>query len=205
MKNFNIPKITLTDIKLWLESIDRKILIRNGIGLGVLLAFLLFFFLPLTLQAKKLSTEVKNLKQKIDQANAKIAKIPEMNRQKEQFGARIKKLRGEFFDPNETDKLIEIISKAANDAGVKISASRPSPKLVELPAPFDKKYIPVSYELVIEGTYHAIGAFINTFESYPKSFAIHDLHITEGAEAAKGLRQGLLTLTAFIKHPYAAT
>ncbi len=201
MKNINIPKITVSDIKQWLESVDRKILVRNGIGAGFLLAFILFFFLPLTIQTKRLSGEVKSIKQKIAQANAKIAKIPEMTKQKELFGVRIKKLREEFFDPNETDKLIEVISKAAGDAGVKIKASRPSSKTMELPAPFDKKYIPVSYELVVEGSYHAIGTFISTFESYPKSFAVHDLHLAEGTEAAKGQRQAVLTLTAFIKHP----
>ncbi len=201
MKNITIPKITLTDIKAWLQSIDRKTLIRNGMVAGALLVFILFIFLPLSLQAKKLSTEVKNLKQKISQANLKIAKIPGMIKQKEQFGARIKKLREEFFEPQETDKLIETISTAASESEVKISASRPSAKVLELPAPFDKKYIPVSYELVVEGSYHALGKFINTFESYPKSFAVHDLQITEGADGATGLRQGTLTLTAFIKHP----
>lgn len=201
MKNIKIPSITLNDLKFWFQSIDRKILIRNSIVSGAMLFFILFIFLPLVFQAKKLSTEVKNLKQKISQANVKIAKIPEMTKQKELFGTRIKKLRGEFFEPNETDKLIEIISKAANDSGVKINASRPSAKILELQAPFDQQYIPVSYELVIEGPYHAIGKFINTFESYPKSFAVHDLQITEQSEGSGGQRQGVLTLTAFIKHP----
>lgn len=201
MKNINIPKITVTDIKFWFQSIDRKILIRNGAIAGGLLVFVLFFFLPLFVQAKKLTGEVKKMKQKISQANIKIAKIPEMTRQKELFGTRIKKLRDEFFEPNETDKLIEIISTAANDSGVKINASRPSAKLLELQTPFDKEYIPVSYELVVEGPYHAIGKFINTFESYPKSFAVHDLQITEQSDETNGQRQGVLTLTAFIKHP----
>lgn len=201
MKNMTLPKVSLSDIKLWFESIDRKILIRNGIAAGAFLAFVLFLFLPLTIHVKKLDTEVKNMKQKISQANVKIAKIPEMIKQKELFGTKIKKIREEFFEPNETDKLIEIISRAANDSSVKISASRPSAKILELPTPFDKKYIPVSYELVIEGSYHAIGKFINTFEGYPKSFAVHDVRMVEGSDAAKGLRQGSLTLTAFIKHP----
>ncbi len=201
MKKIELPKFTIEDVKLYFQSMDRKVLIRNGIFAGAFLAFILFFFLPLTLQAKKLSTEVKNLKQKIGQANIKIAKIPEMTKQKELFGTKIKQLREEFFEPNETDKLIEIISTAANDSSVKISASRPSTKILELTPPFDKKYIPVSYELVIEGSYHAIGKFINTFEGYPKSFAVHDLRIIEGAEAVSGQRQATMTLTAFIQHP----
>lgn len=201
MKNAKIPSITSNNLKLWFQSINQKILIRNSTVAGAMLFFVLFIFLPLFFQTKRLSTEVKNVKQKISQANVKIAKIPEMTKQKELFGTRIKKLRGEFFEPNETDKLIEIISTAANDSGVKINASRPSAKILELQSPFDKQYIPVSYELIIEGPYHAIGKFINTFESYPKSFAVHDLQIIEQSEGTGGQRQGVLTLTAFIKHP----
>ena len=201
MKKISVPKITINDIKFWLQSIDRKILIRNGIISGALLIFILFFFLPLCLQTKKIGANANNLKQKISQSNIKIAKIPEMTKQKEQFGARITKIREEFFEPHEADKLIEIISTAATDSGVKISASRPSNKILELPSPFDKMYIPVSYELVVEGSFHAIGKFINTFENYPKSYAVHDLQIIEGLDTESGLRQGTLTLTAFIKHP----
>lgn len=196
-----IPKITLNDVKFWLQSVDRKVLIRNGMIAGALLAFILFFFLPLSLQAKKLKMEVKNLRQKMTQANMKIAKIPEMMKQKELFGAKIKKLRGQFFEPHDIDKLIEIISTAASDSGVNIQASRPSPAVLVLPAPFDKTYIPVSYELVIEGSYHAIGKLINVFESYPKSFAVHHLQMTEQTELPNTQPQGILTLTAFIKHP----
>ncbi|GEM_PF-6016974 len=201
MKKISIPKFSLADLKFWLQSVDRKILIKNGVIAGGFLFFILFIFLPMTIQAKKLSNEVKNLKQKITQSNIKIAKIPEMMKQKDLFGSRIKKLREEFFEPQETDKLIEIISTAASDSSVKISASRPSAKILDLPSPFDKNYIPISYELVVEGSYHAIGKFINTFECYPKSFAIHELQISNGADPTSGLRQATLILTAFIKHP----
>lgn len=196
----NLSKLTFAEVKLWLESIDRKTLIQNGLLGGALFVFVFFLFLPLSFQAKKLSREANQLKQKINQANVKIIKIPEMIKQKDLFGARIQKIRQQFFEPQETDLLIEIMSKAAADSGVKISASRPSAKSLELPSPFDKKYIPVSYELVVEGSYHGIGKFINLFEQFPSSFAVHSLQIVESTEKT-GFRQAELTLTAFIKHP----
>src|SRR3989338_6352934 len=98
-----LSKLTFAEAKLWLKSIDRKTLIQNSLLGGALFVFVFFLFLPLSFQAKKLNYEVNQLKQKIDQANVKIIKIPEMIKQKELFGARIKKIRQEFFEPQEMD------------------------------------------------------------------------------------------------------
>ena len=199
MKNISIPKITLNNVKIWLESIDRPTLIRNAVLGASLLAFAMFICLPMAIQAKKLSKEGESLRSKINLANVKISRIPEMLKQKEQYGARIKKIREEFFETQQTDKLIEIVSKAAVDSGVKISASKPSAEIIEIPPPFDKSYTPVSYDLSIQGGYHAIGKFVNFFEQYPKSFAVHNLTISHGPSDSL-LREATLTLTAFIKH-----
>src|SRR3989338_4817559 len=120
MKNFTIPKISVESIKFTIQSMDRKILIRTGIISGIYLAFLIVFLLPIYIYNHNTGSEVKRLKDKVAQANIKIVKIPVMIKQRDQFGVRIKKIREEFFEPQETDKLIEIISNFAGETGAKI-------------------------------------------------------------------------------------
>ena len=205
MTKFTLPKISLQklsieNLKLWIASIDRKTLIQNLTIGGAFLGFLIFFFFPILIQNKRLSGEVGRLKERVRVAAVKIARIPEMTRQKELFGVRIKQIREQFFEAKESDQLIEIISTIASEAGVKISASRPASRNLELPSPFAEKYIALSYDLVMEGPYHNMGTFINKLERYPKHFAVHELEMAGGEKTSNTL-QSTLVLTAFIKRP----
>lgn len=209
MKKLTLPKIsleklTLANLKLWIASIDRKILIQNLTIGGAFLAFIIFFFFPLLIQNKRLSGEVNRLKETVRISTVKIGRIPEMAKQKEQFGARTKIIRAQFFETKESDQLIEIISIIASEAGVKISASRPAARNLELPKPFNESYVALSYDLVMEGQYHNMGAFVNKLERYPKHFAIHELQMV-GSEKSLSVPQCTLVLTAFIKRPEAAS
>ena len=180
---------------------DRKTLIQNATIGGAFLIFLLFFFFPILIHNKKVAVEVGNLRTKVSVANVKIARIPEMTKQKQLFGERIKQIREQFFSAAEADKLIEAISTIAADSGVKINATRPSVKILEVPAPFAQTYVPISYEVVIEGSYHNLGAFVNRLEHYAKNFAVHDFQITAGNEPTSKIQQSTLVITAFIKRP----
>lgn len=205
MNKISLPKISLEklkieNIRLWLLSIDRKILIQNTIAVGGFLIFVLFFFLPILIHNKTVTQEVNRLRERIAQANVKITRIPEMTRQKELFGVRIKKIRAHFFETKEGDQLIEIISMTANESGTKINASRPSSRPLVLPSPFDQKYVPLSYELIVEGSYHSLGTFINKLESYSKHFAVHEVQIVGGGKDSSA-HQCTLLLTAFVEQP----
>src|SRR3989338_3748612 len=137
MKKVSVPKLNISvkDIKAWLESIDRKTLIQNATIVSAFLVFILFFFLPIFFYNRKISEDVKLLREKVNQASTKIAKIPEMTKQKEMFGEQIKQVREQFFEIEEADRLIEIVSTIAANSGVRINASRPSVKSLEFPAP----------------------------------------------------------------------
>ena len=104
MKKPTLPKISVSDLKLWLSSVDRRTLIQNVTAIGAFLVFILFFLLPILIHNKKVGGEVNQLKNKITQANVKIARIPEMTKQKELFGERIKQIREQFFEAQETDR-----------------------------------------------------------------------------------------------------
>ena len=181
-----------------MATIDRKTLIQNAIIGSALAIFIFFFFLPLVMKNKKSIDETHMLEMMIRQAKTKIARIPEMKNQKKLYGARIDRVREQFFEAEEVDQLIQIISATAGETGVQITASRPASRELDLGAPFAQMYLAVSYELTIEGSYHHIGTFINRLERYPKNFAIHELRITSG-EKMPVVPQCTLILTAFLK------
>ncbi|MBI4358768.1 MAG: type 4a pilus biogenesis protein PilO [Candidatus Omnitrophica bacterium] len=192
------PKVSLSDLKLRMASVDRRTLIQNTIAVGAFLLFTFFFLLPMLVHNHQKAEEVNQLKNRLTQATVKIARIPEMTKQKELFGERIKQVREQFFEPEETNRFIEIVSTTAGDTGVKIKASRPATRILELPAPFSHAYAPVSYEFVVEGTYHNLGRFINGLELYPKNLALTSLEIM-GGEEVPNVHRCTFVLAAFIK------
>lgn len=198
MRKLATPQISVAQLKLWIESVDRKTLILNLTMVGIFFVFVFFFLLPVVMHNKKMVSEVSGLKTTMGQASVKIARIPEMTKQKELFGARTQKIRERFFKTEDTSQLIEIISTLAAQTGVTISASRPSSKALELPLPFSMTYLPVSYELILEGSYHNLGTFINSLESYSKNFAVHNFQIAKG-EKAPTVHQCTIILTAFVQ------
>ena len=198
MKKLTIPKISVESVRLWINSIERKTLIQNATIGGAFLFFVLFLFFPMLIHNKKVAGEAANLKTKVTQANFKIARIPEMMKQKKLFGERIKKIREQFFAADEADKLIEITSTIAAESGVKIDATRPAVKILEVPTPFTQTYVPISYEFAVEGAYHNLGTFVNSLEQYSKNFAVHELKITAGDNLSR-TQQSILIITAFIK------
>ena len=198
MKKITLPNLSPEKIKLWLQSIDQKVLIQNSIVAGSFLIFLIVFFFPLLIHNQKSKGQVDNFKNKLNQARSKILKIPEMKRQKDLFGARVQKTREQFFESEETDKLIEVASAIAGETSVRISASRPSDEVIELPKPFDARYSSVSYELVVEGTYHNLGMFVNGLEEYSKNFSIRNFQILAATKGAT-VHQCSLTITAYLK------
>lgn len=200
MKKIEMPKISLSDLKAQLGSMDRKTLIQNAIMVGAFLVFVICFLLPIFIYNRKMSADVEQLRNKVDQATRKIARIPEMMRQKELFGVKIKQTREQFFEAEESERLIEIVSTVAADSGVRISASRPSAKALELPVPFSMMYLTLSYELAVEGSYHNLGLFINRLERYSKNLSVHNLEIRAGDQVPP-IHQATLTLTAFLKRP----
>ena len=200
LRKFSVEKLKIENIKAWISTLDRKTVVQNVTIASAFLAFLIFFFLPVLMYNKKISSDARKLKDKVGQGTVKIIRIPEMTRQKELFGARIKKVREQFFDVKESDQLIEIISTLAGEAAIQISASRPSVRTLEIPKPFGEKYMALSYDLVVEGPYHNLGMFINKLEHFGKHFAVHELSIV-GGDTGTVNHQCTLVLTAFVKRP----
>lgn len=198
MKKITIPTISATSIKNWIQNIDRKVLVQNTIMTSAFFIFVLFFFLPVLHHNKRMTAEVKYLKEQVDSAKSKIIKIPEMRRQKELFGTRIKKIREQFFEAEEGDQLLEIVSSLASEAGVRISASRPIEDASEPPAPFNDKYLALSYELVVEGMYHNLGEFVNGLERYTKNIAVLNFQISVALKNSTTHR-ATLVLSTYLK------
>jgi Tfp pilus assembly protein PilO len=185
-------------VKEIIEGLDRKVLIQIAVIIVTLVVFIAAFFLPVLMQNKKSIREVKKLKMMIQGAKIKVGRLPEMKKQKEMFGARLKEGRLKFFEPEEVDQIIKVISQTASEANIRISASKPSDKAIELTPPFGQLYVAASYELSIEGTYDSIALFINGLERYQKTFLVSDLRISKG-QTNKMEHQCGLVISAFLK------
>ncbi len=191
-------KQLVSRFRAWLAGVDRKVLIQNGVILGAFLVFIVFFFFPILGRNRAAAGEVAQLKGQIYNAGALIARLPEMKKQKEIFGARIEKIRKGFFKSSEASQLIEIISAAANQSKVRISATQPGAKEVTLPDPFQQIYRVASYELTVDGGYHGLGTFTNRLEQYSKNFAVPELKMTRNKETP-GAHKAVLVVHAFFE------
>lgn len=182
----------------YLAGVDRKVLIQNGVIVGAFLAFIVFFFFPILGRNRQAAGEVAQLKSRIHNAGVLIARLPEMKKQKDVFGARIENVRKGFFKAAEANQLIEIISTAANQSKVRISATQPGAKEVTLPDPFQQMYRVASYELTVDGGYHGLGLFTNRLEQYSKNFAVPELKMTRAKETP-GVHKAVLVVHAFFE------
>src|SRR3989338_7325667 len=158
MIKFKREHFNIQNIVGWLWNLDRRLLIQGGIIAFSILLFIFGFFFPILIYNRKATLQVKQLQMMIQGAKKRITHIPEMKKQKEIYGARLKQAREQFFEPQEVDQIIQVISTTASRTGVRITASRPSNKALELPVPFNQLYIAATYELTIEGSYHKIGS-----------------------------------------------
>lgn len=188
----------LAQLKSWLSGFDRKELIQNGVIIGAFLIFILFFFFPFLARNRQMSQDVSQLTAQVRNAGLLIAKLPEMKKQKEIFGARMEKIRKQFFTPEEAKQLIEIISTTASQSKVRITATQPGTKEAALPEPFQQLYRISSYELTVEGSYHGLGSFINRLEQHSKNFAVPEFKMTENKEAP-AVHKAVLVVDAFME------
>jgi Tfp pilus assembly protein PilO len=182
----------------WAKKLDRKTLIQNGIICITFFSFIFFFFLPVHSKRNGLKGENLQLANQVRQASGKISQIPRLKEQKDMYGTRIEKMRKKFFEPEEKDQMIEVISTIATELSVQIIASRPSDQEFEMPAEYGQMYGTISYDLTVEATYHNLGTFINELEVFERHFGVYHLIVSK-SRANPLLVQAQLTLVAFFK------
>ncbi len=180
---------------------DRELVIRQSVIIGSLCAVFFLVFIPLSAKNHTLKTKTKELTFQIKNAQAKIKTMPELKQQAELYGKQIDSIEKRFFQLRDLDQLLGELSKFAATDNVVIMGSKPlNDKTLLLPEPYQKKYLPVSYEFTLAGDYHEFGKFINDIEQFEKLILIREITLQTSTSKNRKL-QCVLQLSAFVRAP----
>ncbi len=150
--DLDVKKILKLDFILKLSFI-KKVLILVGISAIIAAFFGQFMVKPMLKEMTKLSVESVAISIKLEE-NRFIAKdIPRFQREKEELEIKLKQALSQLPNDKEIPNLIESISNAGKDAGLKILLFRPRP---DVPRGF---YAEVPVDMNVEGTYESIYNF----------------------------------------------
>ena len=144
LKNIDLKNINLEDIKSKILAIDKKTIIKFGIGFGSVVIFLIIYYAIL-------NPIVNKKKIQLDDMTAKQEEINKFNKEIKSFKAKIKKLRPEyenystlFHSKAEVEGLYETLSIYAGQNNLVISkinkgTASPVTKKAAIAASEDKK------------------------------------------------------------------
>lgn len=192
---------TLESIKaLWQK--DKKSVIQQGIMILGVLVLLFVVLIPLSARNHFLKVKIREATREIATAEIKIKRAPEFKHQLELYGKQMEAIENRFFQIRDLDQLLGDLSKLAANDNVVITGSKPlSDQAKALPEPYQKKYFPVSYELILAGGYHDFGKFINDVEQFEKLILIREISIQQNAAKQGRKLQATVQVTAFVRAP----
>ncbi len=156
-------------------SLLKKVLILVGISVIILMFFGQFMVKPKLKEMAKLSVEVIEISVQLEE-NRSIAKdIPRFKREKEELEIKLKQALSQLPNDKEIPNLIESISNAGKDAGLKILLFRPRP---DVPRGF---YAEVPVDMNVAGTYESIFNFCKKVSELPRIVNIEGINVTASA------------------------
>ncbi|PIQ87245.1 MAG: hypothetical protein COV74_01615 [Candidatus Omnitrophica bacterium CG11_big_fil_rev_8_21_14_0_20_45_26] len=200
-KKATAKKTPIEALKLLWEK-DRKQVIQLGIIVLGVLVLLSCIVIPLFFKNSTIHNQVKQLELNIRTSKSKRDRIPELEEKLKQYETEIGSTRKRFFQIHELDELLGEISKLASKDGVTLVGSRPLSDLQKnFPAPYDKKYFAVTYELTLAGGYHQFGSLFSRLEQLDKLLLIRDLNIKQNSARSLQNLQCVVQVDAFVLAP----
>lgn len=203
------PNTKMTfDLKSILDSLrnlwenDKRILIQYAVMTGCLLILVVFILFPLLFKVQPMKHQAGELGRTIAAAKIKIKKVPEAKQRIEVYSKELELVKKRFLKIRDLDELVGDLSKMAAGSEVVLAGSRPvSEKREPLPEPFDKRYLVVSYELVLAGGYHPFGRFLSELEQSEKLLLVSDFAIRSATTKQSGKLQATVQVEAFAQIP----
>ena len=169
--DLNVKKIAKFDFILKL-SLLKKALILVGISIIILVLFGQFSVKPKLKQMAKLTVKSIEVSVQLEE-NRSIAKnIPKFQKEKEELEIKLKKALSQLPNEKEIPNLIESISNAGKDAGLKMLLFKPR---ADVPRGF---YAEVPVDMNVEGTYESIYNFCKKISELPRIVNVEGISIT---------------------------
>ncbi|VAV82634.1 hypothetical protein MNBD_DELTA01-1671 [hydrothermal vent metagenome] len=168
--DLDVKKIVKFDFILKL-SLLKKVLILIGINIVIVALFGQFMVKPMLKEMATLGVESIAISIQLEE-NRFIAKdIPRFQQEKEELELKLKKALSQLPNEKEIPNLIESISNAGKDAGLKIMLFRPLP---EVPRGF---YAEVPVNMNVEGTYESIFNFCKKVSELPRIVNVEGINV----------------------------
>lgn len=162
----------------YFRKLDRKSQMRIlGYGGGGILAFF-FIFIPAWWSRPPLLNQVAAVRSQIQLGQAQVGQEAKLVEERKSYEAFVKETESKLLSRNEQERLLGILAELSKKAGVTLVSTQPKDLAEKIPAPFDKKYRFVSYQLTVEGGYHALAAFVSEIENYPKLLRVVEFSVT---------------------------
>jgi type IV pilus assembly protein PilO len=176
----DVKKIIKFDFILKL-SLLKKLLILAGISIVIAGCFVQFMIKPKLESMAKLTAKTAVITIQLHD-NRSIAKdIPRFQREKEELEIQLKKALSQLPNEKEIPNLIESISNAGKDAGLKILLFRPKPDVVR------GFYAEVPVAMNVEGTYESLFNFCKKVSELPRIVNIEGISLTISNETGEKL------------------
>lgn len=164
-----------------------------AVGVAILIPFVVW---PAWVTRFQIGAEVRGLEIGISSAQTQISLEPALIKAQQEFDAFIRQTRSRLLSEEEAQGITGILTNIAERSKASLLSSQPEKDLPKVPPPFDASYIPISYQLVVEGGYHALAAFISEVENYEKLFRVDEFFLM-AREETPGVHVAEIRLSAF--------
>lgn len=173
-----------------------KIAIPVCLNLVVIVVFFFVFASPMDKDIKRLKGEISKQREDIEKSQHMAMKLDELKVENEKLKLRLAELSEQLPNEKEVSALLEEVSDAAKDAGLKVISWKPSPRRIH---PSKIVYeVPVSVNMT--GSFHRLAYFFSSLTRMDRIVNISDINLanpkTEGTEATLKVTFTAVTFTA---------
>lgn len=172
-----------------MEGMDAKVFYII-LGVGLLLVFLLDYFLLMSPQLKtlaKINPEIKIIREDINKARDNIQRLAQYEGQVQKYRADIDRENTKVEPRDDVPLILEHISRVASEYKVKINQIMPNVIDSEIVLENDERvYYDLPIEIEAKAAYHDLGRFVNAIEQGSIYLQVGELTIA-GIEGRKDL------------------
>lgn len=145
--------------------------IAVGVPILILVIFFFFYWRPASEEINKLKKEIAKQQSEIENAEAKLRKLPELKKRYEKLSEELELLKRQLPEEKEVTNLLKQVSDLGVESGLVIRLWKPGKRRLHQSSIVYE--IPVTVEMV--GTYHNLGRFFSALTGLDRIVNISDL------------------------------
>lgn len=185
--NLKINIEPILKLALW-----KRVLILVGISVAIIAAGYWFLIAPARAEVASLKNKLATLEVTLNENRVIAADIPKYRKEKEEMEARLKKAVAQLPNEKEIPDLIDAISNAGEEAGLKIMIFKPG---AEIPKGF---YAEVPVSMSVTGRYESLYDFSVKIANLPRIVNISGLNVlTANTKGKTPILSANFTATTF--------